>query len=299
MKQLIYKIIYNKHVNKILRNLNRILKPILPEKIKLPPSGVIRFKNNLGQVLNIKTNQTSYLTQLLYWEGYQNFEYTDIFIKLIKKINVFYDIGANIGYYSLLAEIENKNIKVIGFEPANGPLFYFRENIKINKFKNIRVESLALSDKEGEITFYEIRNKKYTYLEHNLAGEGNSGSKISGRNFVPISVKTTTLDKYVENVKEANIDLIKMDTEGTEHFILENSDNVLKLMKPIIICETLFNTIELELEKLMISYGYEFYNHTEMGLKKVNTIVREEDNGVSNCFFVHPTKFDLIKEFVK
>ena len=299
MKQLLYKVIYNKHVNKILRNLNRILKPILPEKIKLPPSGIIRFKNNLGQVLNIKTNQTSYLTQLLYWEGYQNFEYTDIFIKLIKKINVFYDIGANIGYYSLLAELENKNIKVIGFEPANGPLFYFRENIKINKFKNIRVESLALSDKEGEITFYEIRNKKYTYLEHNLAGEGNSGSKTSGRNFVPISVKTTTLDKYVENVKEANIDLIKMDTEGTEHFILENSDNVLKLMKPIIICETLFNTIELELEKLMRSYGYEFYNHTEMGLKKVNTIVREEDNGVSNCFFVHPNKFDLIEEFVK
>ena len=299
MKQLIYKIIYNKHVNKILRNLNRILKPILPEKIKLPPSGVIRFKNNLGQVLNIKTNQTSYLTQLLYWEGYQNFEYSDIFIKLIKKINVFYDIGANIGYYSLLAELENKNIKVIGFEPANGPLFYFRENIKINKFKNIRVESLALSDKEGEITFYEIRNKKYTYLEYNLAGEGNSGSKTSGRNFVPISVKTTTLDKYVENAKEVNIDLIKMDTEGTEHFILENSENVLKLMKPIIICETLFNTIELELEELMRSYGYEFYNHTEMGLQKVNTIVREEDNGVSNCFFVHPNKFDLIEEFVK
>ena len=299
MKQLIYKVIYNKHVNKILRNLNRILKPILPEKIKLPPSGIIRFKNNLGQVLSIKTNQTSYITQLLYWDGYQNFEYTDIFIKLIKKINVFYDIGANIGYYSLLAEIENKNIKVIGFEPANGPLFYFRENIKINKFKNIRVESLALSDKEGEITFYEIRNKKYTYLEYNLAGEGNSGSKTSGRNFVSISVKTTTLDKYVENAKEANIDLIKMDTEGTEHFILENSDNVLKLMKPIIICETLFNTIELELEKLMRSYGYEFYNHTEMGLKKVNTIVREEDNGVSNCFFVHPNKFDLIEEFVK
>ena len=298
MKQLLYKVIYNKHVNKILRNLNRILKPILPEKIKLPPSGIIRFKNNLGQVLSIKTNQTSYITQLLYWEGYQNFEYTDIFIKLIKKINVFYDIGANIGYYSLLAEIENKNIKVISFEPANGPLFYFRENIKINKFKNIRVESLALSDKEGEITFYEIRNKKYTYLEHNLAGEGNSGSKTSGRNFVPISVKTTTLDKYVENSKEVNIDLIKMDTEGTEHFILENSDNVLKLMKPIIICETLFNTIELELEKLMRSYGYEFYNHTEMGLQKVNTIVREEDNGVSNCFFVHPNKFDLIEEFV-
>ena len=299
MKQLFYKVIYNKDVNKILRNINRILKPILPENIKLPPSGIIRLKNNLGQVLNIKTNQTSYLTKLLYWEGYQNFEYTDIFIKLIKKINVFYDIGANIGYYSLLAEIKNNNIKVVAFEPANGPLFYFRENIKINKLKNIKVESLALSDKEGEIIFYEVRNKKYTYLEHNLAGEGNSGSKTIGRNFVPISVKTNTLDKYVKNVKEVSIDLIKMDSEGTEHFILENSDNVLSLMKPIIICETLFNTIELELEKLMLFYAYEFYNHTEMGLKKVNTIVSKEDNGVSNCFFVHPNKFYLIEEFVK
>ena len=75
----------------------------MPEKIKLPPSGIIRFKNNLGQVLSIKTNQTSYLTQLLYWDGYQNFEYTDIFIKLIKKINVFYDIGANMGHDSCLS----------------------------------------------------------------------------------------------------------------------------------------------------------------------------------------------------
>ena len=299
MKQLIYKVIYNNHLNKILRNINRILYPILPNNIKLPPSGIIRFRNNLGQVLNIKTNQTSYLTQLLYWEGYQNFEYTDIFIKLIKKVSVFYDIGANIGYYSLLAENENKNIKVIGFEPAVGPLFYFKENIKINKFKNIRVEALALSHKQGEITFYEVKNKKYKYLKHNLAGEGNSGSKKIGRNFMPINVKTTTLDKYVENSKEVNIDLIKMDTEGTEHYILENSDNVLRLMKPIIICETLFNKIELKLEKLMCSYGYQFYNHTEIGLKKVDSIARKEDNNVRNCFFVHPDKFHLIEEFVK
>ncbi len=271
---------------------------MLPAKIKIPPSGVLTLKNAAGKTLKISTNQTSYLTQLLFWEGYEQFEYTDIFIKLIKKLNVFYDIGSNIGYYSLLAEMENPDIEVVAFEPASGPLFYLRENVRINKFKKIRVEDIALSEKTGELTFYEIKNKKYTYLEHNLAGEGTAEGNKTHRNFVPIPVQTKTLDQYVIDNKQKKIDLIKMDTEGTEHLILNNADLVLDQMKPIIICETLFNTIEPELEAIFKTYGYEFYNHTEKGLQKVISIQRDEDDGVSNCFFVHPTRFDLIAEFV-
>ena len=194
--------------------------------------------------------------------------------------------------------MENKELKVVGFEPATGPLFYFRENIRINAFDNITAEPIALSHKEGEIEFYEIRNKKYRYLEHNLGGESNTGSKTTGRNFVLNKVKTSTLDNYVKANNEEYIDLIKMDTEGTENLILENSGYILSEMKPIIICETLFNTIEPELERIMSSYGYEFYNHTPKGLQKVNTIIRKEDDGISNCFFVHPDKYPLIEEFV-
>ncbi len=102
-------------------------------KIKLPPSGVLKIKNSQGQSIKISTNQTNYLTHLIFWEGgYQSFEYTGIFIKLIRKVRTFYDIGANIGYYSLIGAMENKELKVVGFEPAAGPLFYFRENIRIN-----------------------------------------------------------------------------------------------------------------------------------------------------------------------
>lgn len=298
MKQLFYKIIYNESINSILLVVNKMLLPILPKKIKLPPSGVISMKTDLGKVLKINTNQTNYLTHILYWEGYKKFEYTELFIKLIKKVTVFYDIGANIGFYSLLAETENQKIKIVAFEPATGPLFYLRKNIALNDFKNIRVESLALSHQEGEITFYEIKNKKYTYLEHNLAGESNAGSNTTGRNFIPNNVKTTTLNQYVKTHNEQNIDLIKMDTEGTEHFILEQAGVVLNDMKPIIICETLFDTIESELESIMNKYGYDFYNHTEQGLQKVKTITRTKDDGVRNCFFVHPSKFSLIEEFV-
>lgn len=299
MKQLAYKIIYNNNINYVLRNLNRFLYPVLPAKIKIPLSGILKIKNTRGDEIKIKTNQTNYLTQLIFWEGgYERFEYTEIFIRLIKKVNTFYDIGANIGYYSLIAAMENRNITVVGFEPASGPLFYFKENVKINNFSNIKVESLALSDKEGEIDFYEIRNKKYKYLEHNLAGESNAGSKTTGRNYVLKRIVSTTLDNYVSRTGEKRIDLIKMDTEGTENMILEKSANVLREMKPVIICETIFDTIEPDLERIMSLYGYEFYNFMGNGLHKQKTIIRSEDNGVGNCFFVHPEKYHLIEEFV-
>ena len=299
MIQTFYRIIYNRRINFVLRNINRLLLPLLPWKIKIPPSGVMNLKGTNGRNLKIKTNQTNYLTYLIFWQGgFHRFEYTDIFIRLIKKVDTFYDIGANIGYYSLLAAIENENIRIIGFEPATGPLFFFRENVRINAFTNIKVESIALSHKDGEIEFYEIKNNKYKYLEHNLGGESNAGSKTTGRNFVRNKVRTSTLDNYVRFAGGGNVDLIKMDTEGTENLILERSDFVLKEMKPIIICETLFNTIEPELERIMSSYGYEFYNHIHAGLQKTGSIRRKEDDGISNCFFVHPDKYHLIEEFV-
>lgn len=297
--QLLYRFIYHPKINFLLRNINKLLVRVLPERIKISPAGILKVKNYEGRILKIKTNQTNYLSRLIFWEGgYLRFEYTDIFIKLIKKMNSFYDIGANIGYYSLIAAMENKNITVVGFEPAIGPLYHFRENVRINNFKNIKVESIALSHQEGEIEFFEIKNKKYKYLEYNLAGEGNAGSNTTGRNFVRIKVKTTTLDNYVKMNNVGNIDLIKMDTEGTENLILEKSGRVLKEMKPIIICETLFNTIEPELERIMRSFGYEFYNHVGAGLQKTESIIREVNDGISNCFFVHPDKFHLIEEFV-
>lgn len=295
MKQLLYKIVYSPNINRIFRNLNKALKPLFPKRFRISPSGTLTLRNEAGKSIKLSTNQTNYLTHLIFWKGYQNFEYTSIFVQLIKKVSVFYDIGANIGFYSLLAAMENEKIKVVGFEPAEGPLFYFKKNVALNHFEpNITVESLALSHTKGEITFYEIKNKKYTYLEHNLAGESNAGSKTTGRDFVPNTVKTTTLDSYVQETSKHTIDLIKMDTEGTENLILEHASYVLSQMQPIIICETLFNTIEAELEKILLTYGYEFYNHTEKGLEKVASITRTQDNGVYNCFFVHPNKYALI-----
>jgi FkbM family methyltransferase len=274
------------------------MSPFLPNKIRIPPSGTLTIKNTYGKPIKIRVNQTCGLGSIIFWKGHESFEYTDIFKALIKKVDTFFDIGANIGYYTLLAASENAHIRIVSFEPASGPLHYLRANVELNQFEQVRIESIALSDSIGTIEFHEIKNKKYQYLEHCLAGESNTGSKTTGRNYQINSVSTTTLNEYVRSNDIQSIDLIKMDTEGTEHYILRESSRVLGEMKPIVICETLFNCIESDLEEIFLYHGYEFYNHTPNGLQKVATIQRERDNGIYNCFFVHPSKEHLIAEFV-
>ena len=298
MKQLFYKLIYSPELNPIFRNLNKVLYPILPKKIKLAPSGILNLESSKVSA-KIATNQTNYLTKEIFWVGFENFEYTSIFIDLCPKINSFYDIGANIGYFTILAGKANSSMDIVAFEPSKGPLHYLKENCKLNNLTNVEISSKALSHTTGKITFYEIQNQKYTYLTHNLAGESNTGSKTTGRNYVPTEVETEKLDDFFINRKvDKKIDLIKIDTEGTEKMILENAVEILTHHQPIIICETLFGMIEDELDDLLSQYGYEFYNHIEAGLQHVKTIKRTEDNGVNNCFFVHPSKKHLIEKYI-
>lgn len=245
----------------------------------------------------METNQTSYLTQLVYWNGYGRFEYTPIFIDLSKRVNTFWDIGANIGYYSLIAAAVNPSMKIIAFEPAPEPLHFLKKNVALNGFQHIHVESTALSDQNGMIDFYEIKNKKYTYLKHNLAGEGNAGSKTIGRNFSKTTVQATTANEFRSTFNQP-VDLIKIDTEGTEHLILEKASLILQNDRPIVICETLFNKIEGKLEEIMKGHGYQFYNHVGKGLSRVDSIKRSSDDGVLNCFFVHPDKIPWIESYL-
>lgn len=271
---------------------------LLPKKIKLPPSGILKLKTDSG-IIKLATNQTSYLTQLLFWNGYKNFEYSNIFEKLSKKTNTFLDIGSNIGYYALLGVVSNPNMRVYAFEPAHGPKFYLNKNIILNNLShNITAVDLALSDTNGAIDFYEVESFKYKYLKYNLAGEGNAGTKKTSRNFVKNELEAKTLDDFVKQQNIPSIDLMKIDTEGTEIDILNSGLNTIRKYQPIVICETLFSTIENELEDYFKNLDYVFYNYTNNGLTRVETIKRTKDNGVRNCFFVPKNKINLIEEFV-
>jgi FkbM family methyltransferase len=262
---------------------------VFPGNVKIPPSGKLRFIVN-GKKMILHTNQTNYVTSLLFWEGYENFEYTKLFKKICTQSDVFFDIGANIGYYSVLFSVINPIGKTYSFEPATGPFHYLQKNCKSNQIKSIICEKLAIYNTEGQTEFLEVKNNKYKYLKYNLAGEGNLGTKEGQREYIKNIVHTTTLENYVHKNSIDKIDLIKIDTEGTEHLILQKAKSILDNLKPIVICEILFQKNELELEQIFTESNYEMYIDDNSYLKKVKTIIREKDDGIRNVFFIHSSR---------
>ena len=298
IKALFDKVVYQSAIlNKLLRNINKALSGFTSFRIR--PFGVLTVRLKSGLSFKMATNETSSVTKLLFWRGADNYEYSPIIEKLVRKCNNFIDIGANIGYYSLLASRANPTMRVYALEPASAPYHYLEKNIEINNLnERIKPFFLALSDKKGEIEFFELANPEKYHTQYNLAGSGSlKTEEIANKHFVSTHVRSETLDDFVLTNGLNPVDLLKIDTEGTENLILMGANNTLKSHRPIIICETLFKTIEGELERIMRQYGYQFYNHKNGKLIFTETLIREQDNGVRDCFFVHPDKVSWIKEF--
>lgn len=295
MKQVLYSIIYNPSVNFLIRNINRLFFKAI---VKIPPSGKVKLRyDDLSFYMH--TNQTNHITHVLFYEGCENFEYSPVFKKLIAKCGTFFDIGANTGYYTILGSRVNPSLKTTCFEPAKGSLHYLSQSMESNRISDrVKIEPVALAGMTGKIEFNDVTNHKYKNLQYNLAGESSTSQIQTGRPFDKYEVPCITLNDYMKTYSGGKIDLMKMDTEGTEDTILKHASSVLTNHKPIIICETLFNRIEASLDSIMREYGYEFYNQHPNGLVQVDTIKRDKNDGVNNCFFVHPDKRHLIEEFI-
>ncbi|MDQ2658388.1 MAG: FkbM family methyltransferase, partial [Bacteroidota bacterium] len=204
------------------------------------------------------------------------------------------------GYYSLLAATANSSLIIHAFEPASGPSLFLRKNTEINGLnKRITCHEIALSNEKGEVEFFEITNPSGTFARYNLSGVGGlKKTHETQEQSIRKTVRAERLDEYIKTLNLSSIDLVKVDTEGTENMVLEGMSSIIQRDKPIIICETLFNNIEAKLEEIMKLHGYLFYNHLDGKLFPVDTIIRRTDNGVSDCFFVHPDKEHLMAPFI-
>ena len=284
-------------INRILRNINKSLSGVV--SFRLRPFGILTVRFKSGLKFKMATNETSSVTKMLFWKGADQYEYTSIFEKLVTKCRTFVDIGANTGYYSILAGVKNTSIQVFAFEPASAPFYYLEKNIRINRLHNVKSYSIALSDTRGEIKFFEIENPKNYHSQYNLAGTGTlKGEDVATQRYVSRQVQTMTLDGWVTSEKIPSIDLIKIDTEGSEHLILSGGSKVLTEQRPIIICETLFHVIEDKLDRTMRKYDYRFYNYRDGRLYETKTLIRETDDGFRDCFFVPSSKLNLIQPFI-
>lgn len=147
---------------------------------------------------------------------------TQIIKQIIKPGNVFIDVGGFVdGWHGLLAsKLAGLKGKVIIFEPT--PDFYQRLiiNASLNKFKNIIIENLALSTKDGKRKFYQGDGASSFFYTHT--------NKHSLKPVREITVKTTSLDSYLTKHNIAKVDLIKIDVEGSEMEVIKGGINLFK-----------------------------------------------------------------------
>jgi FkbM family methyltransferase len=144
-------------------------------------------------------------------------------IETFGKDDVFMDIGANAGAYSLVA---SKHCRLVyAFEPSVFNFYILEKNILANKITNIIPFNIAL-----------YRDKRISAFSYNQTSEGGSCNTIvdksDGNNWVQ-QVLSYPLDDFVKEFNLPQIDHIKLDVDGNEREILEGAANLLKRVKSI------------------------------------------------------------------
>ena len=139
---------------------------------------------------------------------------------------VFWDIGANIGIYSLYAAL-NKTIQVFAFEPASINYNILNENIRNNLFDNqIHALNIAFSDQQGINHLYMSDSKAGS--AHHSFGEARDELGQSFREIFSQAVIGFKIDNFI---MESGIDFpnyLKIDVDGIEHLILTGAEKTLK-----------------------------------------------------------------------
>ena len=181
--------------------------------------------------IQLKLFAPNYLTNWLVNEFESKEPETITWIQNFKEINnrkiIFWDIGANLGLYSIYASKIHNNIEVISFEPSTNNLRVLSRNISINDLHNkIKIFQLPL----GEQSFSFSLMRESTFVE----GQSNNAFRVplnfEGKKFISTNnyqVLGTSINSILDNNLLQIPNYIKIDVDGLEHLILKGASKYL------------------------------------------------------------------------
>lgn len=177
-----------------------------------------------------KGNLNSYIDWNVYFYGSYERQYLFFLHKLIEKIDkpVFLDIGANIGQHSVF--MSGFCEKVYAFEP--NPLVRQRldEKISMNGIANVLVSPVGLGVEEAMLPYFPPAGCNHGTGSF-VDGYSSNNSKNS------IELKVVNGDRYFEELQISRVDLIKIDVEGYEKYVLMGLKKMLRRHRPMITIE--------------------------------------------------------------
>ncbi len=193
---------------------------------------------------------------------------------LIRQDSTVCDIGANIGYYSLIAAHKACLGSVFSFEPSSYLFDQLCSNIKLNNFKNITPYNLALSDQTGKADFFPS-------TEDNLGMAGlHPAENFSGS---IETIHTINFQEWKEKELRRKVNFIKIDVEGMEMKVLSGMNQVLDKERPVLFIEVIDqhlrknNSSILELFEFLWKKQYNGFEITGLNILRKTDIPIESD----------------------
>lgn len=261
-------------------------------KIEIEDGKVIMTSRDRGiRIVCGDTDQRIAPIETLNFLDYEKAE-SEMMEALVQDGDNFFDIGANIGWYSLRIAAAQRKTQVYCFEPLPKTWQQLQANLAINNIRNIQAHHFGFSNKAGAFPFY-------YYPE----GSGNaSAANLSGRDDVEVvECHVQTLDCYTSG-GGTRVDFIKCDVEGAELLVFQGGQQTLARDLPIVFSEILrkwsakFGYDPNEIFQLFHSLGYRCFSVASGCLKPFETM--DVTTLETNFFFLHSQKHaDLIRRY--
>jgi FkbM family methyltransferase len=144
--------------------------------------------------------------------------------RMLQPASVCLDIGAHIGYYSLLlSRWAGPDGRVFSYEPVPYTYSFLVRNLKQNNASNVKPEQAAIGKREGVVRMFAAKGKRLGWSTVGDAGE--------------LEVRCATIDSELARLNLKNVDFMKIDVEGYELMTLIGGELTIRQMRPRIMFE--------------------------------------------------------------
>lgn len=237
----------------LVQKLPRGRMPLLNSLFRHFPPGLFRDKwLGFEMIFNLRDRDS----WLLYFHKISERYQTPYFLEFISDGATLFDIGANNGYYSLLATASAKDVKVFAFEANPKLVDQLHHVLDMNSLnKQIKVISGAVSDVEGDVQL------DFSDVSHQ--GKGHIVKQVNGYNNLT-TVPALIIDSWMDINHIEHVEIVKIDVEGAEMNVLKGMTRCLETQAVDIIlievhADTLpaFGTSSTEVFDYLEKYNYQ------------------------------------------
>lgn len=203
------------------------------------------------------------------WLGSYEFEKQQVFIEIIQHGDVVYDIGAHVGFYTLLSsQLVGSEGHVVAFEPFPPNAQFLNRHLSYNRIDNVTVIEKAVSDQQGKLTFETVQGSSMGHL----ATHTKTASSIM--------VDVVALDQFIAEAQLPLPNVLKVDIEGAEYDFLRGASQLLSSRAITMFLATHGQEVHTKCLSLLHDLGYQLSSLEDKPLETCSEVLATKKTAI-------------------